>query len=61
MVKHLPANAGDTRLIPGLGRSHMMWGNEAREPQLLGLCSRPQELQLLKPVVLHDEKPAPHG
>ena len=23
VVKNLPANAGDTRSIPGLGRSHM--------------------------------------
>jgi len=25
VVKNLPANAGDTDLIPGLGRSHMLW------------------------------------
>ena len=23
----LPANAGDTGSIPGLGRSHVLWGN----------------------------------
>ena len=27
VVKNLPANAGDTSLIPGLGRSHMPWSN----------------------------------
>ena len=27
VVKNLPANAGDTGLIPGPGRSHMPWGN----------------------------------
>ena len=27
MVKNPPANAGDTVLIPGLGRSHMAWSN----------------------------------
>ena len=27
VVKNLPANAGDTDLIPGLGRSHMPWSN----------------------------------
>ena len=27
VVKNLPANAGDTGLIPGLGRSHMPWSN----------------------------------
>jgi len=27
VVKNLPANAGDTSSTPGLGRSHMPWGN----------------------------------
>ena len=27
VVKNLPANAGDTGLIPGLGISHMPWSN----------------------------------
>ena len=27
VVKNLPANAGDTGLSPGLGRSHMLWRN----------------------------------
>ena len=27
VVKNLPANAGDTGLIPGSGRSHMLWSN----------------------------------
>ena len=27
MVKHLPADAGDTGLIPGLGRLHLRWGS----------------------------------
>ena len=35
MVKNLPANAGDTGLIPGPGRSHMLQGNEAPTLQLL--------------------------
>ena len=35
MVKNPPANAGDTGLIPGPGRSHMPRSNEARAPQLL--------------------------
>ena len=37
MVENLPANAGDTRSSPGLGRSHMPRSNWAREPQLLSL------------------------
>ena len=27
VVKNPPANAGDTGLIPGPGRSHMLWSN----------------------------------
>ena len=27
VVKNLPANAGDTGSIPGLGRFHMRWSN----------------------------------
>ena len=38
VVENLPPNAGDTGSSPGLGRSHMLWSNWAREPQLLSLC-----------------------
>ena len=37
VVESLPANAGETGLSPGLGRSHMPWSNKARVPQLLSL------------------------
>ena len=37
MVENLPAIARDTGSSPGLGRSHMLPGNYAREPQLLSL------------------------
>ena len=37
MVENLPANAGDMGSSPGLGRSHMLRSNWAREPQLLSL------------------------
>ena len=47
MVKNPPANAGDTGSSPGPGRSHMTWSNEAHAPQLLSLCSRAREPQLL--------------
>ena len=40
MDKSPPAKAGDTGSIPGLGRSHMPWGNEA---QLLNKRSHPNE------------------
>ena len=39
VVKNLPANAGDTGSIPGLGGSHMPWSNSACAPQLSSLCS----------------------
>ena len=37
MVENLLANAGNTGLSPGLGRSHMPRSKWAREPQLLSL------------------------
>ena len=37
VVESLPADAGDTGSSPGLGRSHMLRSNWAREPQLLSL------------------------
>ena len=51
VVKNPPASAGDMSLIPGSGSSHMPWSNQAREPQLLSLCSRAQEPQLPSPCV----------
>ena len=47
MVKNLPANAEDTGSTPGPGNSHMPWNNKTHVPQLLSLCSRAQEPQLL--------------
>ena len=38
MVESLPANAGDTGSGPGLGGSHVLRSDWAREPQLLSLC-----------------------
>ena len=61
VVKNLPANAGDTGSIPGPGRSHMPWSNEARAPQLLSLCSRVHEPQLLSPCVTTTEAHAPRA
>ena len=49
MVKNLPANAGDTGLSPGLGRSHVPRSNYARVPQLLSLCSGAHKPQLPSP------------
>ena len=49
VVENPPAKAGDTDLIPGLGRSYMPWSRLSRAPQILSLCSRAWELQRLKP------------
>ena len=35
MVKNLPASAGATGLILDLGRSYMLWSNDACVPKLL--------------------------
>ena len=60
VVTNPPANAGDMGLIPGPGRSHMLWSNKARAPQLLSLRPRAREPQLLKTAdlepVLHNKR-----
>ena len=53
VVENLPANAGDTGSSPGLGRSHMLQSNWAREPQLLSLrvwslCSATREAAIVR-------------
>ena len=53
VVDNLPANAGDTGLSLGLGRSHMPWSNWACEPQLLSLrvwslCSATREAAIVR-------------
>jgi len=47
VVKNPPANARVMGSNPGPGRSHMPKDNRARVPQLLSLCSRVHEVQLL--------------
>ena len=49
VIKNPPANAGDTGSIPGQERSHMPQSNKTCVPQLLSLCSRAREPQLLSP------------
>ena len=65
VVKNPPTNAGDTASTPRLGRSYVRRSNQGCAPQLLSLCSRAWELQLLhllKPMspracALQQEKP----
>ena len=47
--KNLPANAGDTGLIPGPGRFHM--------PQQLSLCTTTPEARLPRACAQQQEKP----
>ena len=47
VIKNSPANARGMGLIPGPGRSHMQRSNQVYAPQLLNLCSRAWESQLL--------------
>ena len=35
MVENLPPNVGDTGLLSGPGRFHVLQGNQARAPQIL--------------------------
>ena len=55
VVKNLPTKAGDKGLIPGLGRSHVPWGNKAHLPQLLSWHAL--ELMLCKKRSHWKEKP----
>ena len=53
VVENPPANAGDMGSSPGLGRSHMLRSNRAREPQLLSLrvwslCSATREAAIVR-------------
>ena len=61
VIKNLPANAGDTGLRPGPGRSHMPQSNWALVPQLLNLRSRAREPQLLSPRATTTEARAPRA
>ena len=61
VVRNPPANAGDTGLIPGPGRSHMSRSNKACVPQLLSLHSRAHEPQLLSPCSTTTEARVPRA
>ena len=61
VVENLPASAGDTGLISGPGRSHMPRNNKVHAPQLLSLCSRAHEPQLLSPRATTTEARVPRS
>ena len=52
--KNMPANAEDSRWIPGTGGFHMLQSSQAHVPLLLSLHSRAHEPQLRSP---HDTAP----
>ena len=52
LVENPPANTGDMGSITGLGKFHIQRSNWACASQLLSLCFRDLEPQLLKPVCL---------
>ena len=61
VVENLPADAGDMGSSPGLGGSHMLRSNWAREPQLLSLrvwslCSATREATIVRGPVHRDEE-----
>ena len=49
VVKNLPANTGDTGLIPSPGGFYVPRNNSAHGPQVLNLCSRAQEVSATEP------------
>ena len=55
VVKNPPADAGDTVLIPALGRPHMLRGSEAHAPQLLIPCSTARKPEPRRPRVAPTE------
>ena len=57
VIENLPANAGDTGSSPGLGRSHMLRSNEAREPQLLSPRAATTEAGTSRGSAPQQEKP----
>ena len=57
VVKNPPANAGDSGLSPGLGRSHMPQSNQAHAPQPLSLCAATTEARVPRPHAPQQETP----
>ena len=58
VVKNLPANAGDTGLSPGPGRSHIPRSNYwAHVPQLQSPCATTTEAHTPRARALWQEKP----
>ena len=61
VVGNPPANAGDTGSSPGPGGSHMPQSNSVCASQLLSLCSRAREPQVLSPHATTTEARVPRA
>ena len=57
MVKNPSANAGDMDSVPGVGRSYMLWSNEACAPKLLSPHTTITESGAPRACALQQEKP----
>jgi len=57
LVKNPSANAGDTGLMPGPGRVHILWRNQARAPQLLSPSTKTTEARAPRACAPRREKP----
>ena len=57
VVRNPPANAGDASSIPGPGRSHMPWSNQAGAPQLSSRGATTTEPKRAGACALQQEKP----
>ena len=55
--KNLPANAGDTGSIPGLGRFHMQQSNKVHTPQLPHPHAASTKAQAPRACALQQKKP----
>ena len=54
--RNLPTNAGVVGSIPGLGKSHMPWSNQAGKPQLLSLFATTTEAHVPRAFAWQREK-----
>ena len=61
VVKNLPANAGDMGSIPGPGKAHTPWSNQACAPQLLNLSTTRKRICASQQKIPHDATKTQHS
>ena len=57
LVRNPSANAGDTGFMPGPGRVHIPWRNQAHAPQLLSPSTKTSEARAPRACAPRREKP----